>query len=169
MFALRLRGAFSAQTCLKRQVCLHFVLERVTGTRDARLDHALPGVLLDSERCHGRRIDMLNRRFETLEVIERVRPLLKGLSGERIVVPGIVVVGAQSSGKSSVLEHATGLGFPRGEGMCTRVPTVVSVQGMNCSLELRKPGQTCTLLARGRHTPHLPHQLPLAPREPARR
>ena len=72
---------------------------------------------------------MLSTRFETLEVIERVRPLLKGLSGERTVVPGIVVVGAQSGGKSSVLEHATGLGFPRGEGMCTRVPTVVSVQG----------------------------------------
>ena len=72
---------------------------------------------------------MLAKRFETLDVLEQVRPLLKGVSGQKIVVPGIVVVGAQSSGKSSVLEHATGLAFPRGEGMCTRVPTVVSVQG----------------------------------------
>lgn len=63
-----------------------------------------------------------------LDAIERIRSALKDVSGESISVPGIVVVGAQSSGKSSVLEHATGLAFPRGEGMCTRVPTIVSVE-----------------------------------------
>jgi GTP-binding protein EngB required for normal cell division len=72
---------------------------------------------------------MLSKRFQTLDVIEQIRPLLQGVSGEKLVVPGVVVIGAQSSGKSSVLENATGLAFPRGEGMCTRVPTVVSVQG----------------------------------------
>lgn len=72
---------------------------------------------------------MLTRRFAQLDAMEQVKSLLKGVSGEAISVPSIVVVGAQSSGKSSVLEHATGLAFPRGEGMCTRVPTIVSVEG----------------------------------------
>jgi GTPase SAR1 family protein len=65
-----------------------------------------------------------------LDALERIRAALKDVAGERISVPGIVVVGAQSSGKSSVLEHATGLAFPRGEGMCTRVPTIVSVESI---------------------------------------
>ena len=65
-----------------------------------------------------------------LDALERIRAALKDVVGERISVPGIVVVGAQSSGKSSVLEHATGLAFPRGEGMCTRVPTIVSVESI---------------------------------------
>lgn len=73
---------------------------------------------------------MLTRRLPQLDAIEQVKSLLKGVAGgETISVPSIVVVGAQSSGKSSVLEHATGLAFPRGEGMCTRVPTIVSVEG----------------------------------------
>ena len=72
---------------------------------------------------------MFARRFDQLDAMEKVKSLLKGVSGETISVPSIVVVGAQSSGKSSVLEHATGLAFPRGEGMCTRVPTIVSVEG----------------------------------------
>ena len=72
---------------------------------------------------------MLTRRLPQLDAMEQVKSLLKGVTGEAISVPSIVVVGAQSSGKSSVLEHATGLAFPRGEGMCTRVPTIVSVEG----------------------------------------
>ena len=75
----------------------------------------------------ARRRTMLTHRFAQLDAMEQVKSLLKGVSGESISVPSIVVVGAQSSGKSSVLEHATGLAFPRGEGMCTRVPTIVSV------------------------------------------
>ena len=71
---------------------------------------------------------MLAQRFEKLDAIERVRASLKDVTGEKLTVPGIVVVGSQSSGKSSVLEHATGLAFPRGEGTCTRVPTTVSVE-----------------------------------------
>jgi GTPase SAR1 family protein len=36
-----------------------------------------------------------------------------------------VVVGDQSSGKSSVLEGLTGLPFPRDSGLCTRFPTQI--------------------------------------------
>jgi hypothetical protein len=71
---------------------------------------------------------MFTHNHAKLDAIERVRSALKDVVGEKITVPGIAVVGAQSSGKSSVLEHATGLAFPRGEGMCTRVPTIVSVE-----------------------------------------
>lgn len=71
---------------------------------------------------------MLTASNAKLDALERIRSALKDVAGERISVPGIVVVGGQSSGKSSVLEHATGLAFPRGEGMCTRVPTIVSVE-----------------------------------------
>lgn len=71
---------------------------------------------------------MLSCRHDQLDVMEQVKPLLRSVSTD-FSVPSVVVVGMQSSGKSSVLEHATGLAFPRGEGMCTRVPTVVSVGG----------------------------------------
>lgn len=71
---------------------------------------------------------VLSHAFEKLVLVERVRATTKDVVGEKLAVPGIVVVGMQSSGKSSVLEHATGLAFPRGEGTCTRVPTTVTVQ-----------------------------------------
>ena len=37
----------------------------------------------------------------------------------------LIVVGDQSSGKSSVLEALTGLPFPRDSALCTRFPTQV--------------------------------------------
>jgi hypothetical protein len=71
---------------------------------------------------------MFSAQFDALDKMVQVGALLRDVSPD-FDVPNVVVVGAQSSGKSSVLEHATGLAFPRGEGMCTRVPTVVSVEG----------------------------------------
>ena len=43
-------------------------------------------------------------------------------------MPGICVAGAQSAGKSSVLESISGIAFPRAENMCTRCPAVVSLE-----------------------------------------
>jgi len=40
----------------------------------------------------------------------------------------IVVVGGQSSGKSSLLESLTGFSFPRGQGLCTRYATQISLR-----------------------------------------
>lgn len=59
-----------------------------------------------------------------LDLIERIRA---DLETEKISVPGIVVVGSQSAGKSSTMESICGIQFPTGEGMCTRCPTVVSL------------------------------------------
>ena len=44
---------------------------------------------------------------------------------EGIELPTIVVVGDQSSGKSSVLESLARISLPRGQGICTRVPLVM--------------------------------------------
>ncbi|XP_015072243.1 dynamin-related protein 4C-like [Solanum pennellii] len=67
---------------------------------------------------------------------DRIRPLLDcidklrhlNIMQEGIQLPTIVVVGDQSSGKSSVLESLAGISLPRGQGICTRVPLVMRLQ-----------------------------------------
>ncbi|RDA86121.1 hypothetical protein CP532_1164 [Ophiocordyceps camponoti-leonardi (nom. inval.)] len=46
--------------------------------------------------------------------------------GSLIPLPQLVVVGDQSSGKSSVLESLTGFSFPRAAGLCTRYATQIT-------------------------------------------
>ncbi|KAL4868373.1 hypothetical protein BDV12DRAFT_197247 [Aspergillus spectabilis] len=46
--------------------------------------------------------------------------------GSIIPLPQLIVVGDQSSGKSSVLESLTGFSFPRAAGLCTRYATQIS-------------------------------------------
>lgn len=60
-----------------------------------------------------------------LALIEELREIL---GDEGIECPGILVIGSQSAGKSSVLERLTGIPFPRGENTCTRMPTIVQMQ-----------------------------------------
>lgn len=55
----------------------------------------------------------------TLDIIDRLRSV--GLSQE-VSLPQIVVMGDQSSGKSSVLQSIAGIPFPRGSGLVTRCP-----------------------------------------------
>lgn len=59
-----------------------------------------------------------------LEILEEIREDAQAVG---IDLPGVVVCGAQSSGKSSVLESITGINFPRGENLCTRCPAVVQM------------------------------------------
>ncbi|KAK9912721.1 hypothetical protein M0R45_036570 [Rubus argutus] len=67
---------------------------------------------------------------------EKIRPLLDAVDKlrnlmvmeEGIQLPTIVVVGDQSSGKSSVLESLASITLPRGQGICTRVPLVMRLQ-----------------------------------------
>ncbi|KAK8971283.1 Dynamin-related protein 4C [Platanthera guangdongensis] len=67
---------------------------------------------------------------------EQIRPLLDAVDRlrqlkvmqEGIELPTIVVVGDQSSGKSSVLESLAGISLPRGQGICTRVPLIMRLQ-----------------------------------------
>ncbi|XP_073057138.1 dynamin-related protein 4C-like [Primulina eburnea] len=61
-----------------------------------------------------------------LDAIDRLRHL--NIMQEGIQLPTIVVVGDQSSGKSSVLESLAGISLPRGQGICTRVPLIMRLE-----------------------------------------
>nr|XP_043630273.1 dynamin-related protein 4C-like [Erigeron canadensis] len=61
-----------------------------------------------------------------LDAVDRLRCL--NVTQEGISLPTIVVVGDQSSGKSSVLESLAGISLPRGQGICTRVPLIMRLQ-----------------------------------------
>ncbi|KAL1866037.1 hypothetical protein Daus18300_006938 [Diaporthe australafricana] len=58
-----------------------------------------------------------------LDKIDKLRELNVG---SMISLPQLIVVGDQSSGKSSVLESLTGFSFPRDTGLCTRYATQIS-------------------------------------------
>ncbi|KAL4733846.1 P-loop containing nucleoside triphosphate hydrolase protein [Aspergillus similis] len=62
------------------------------------------------------------KRAKVLEVIDKLREL--GIS-ESVSLPQLVVVGDQSSGKSSLLEGLTGLSFPVSSDLCTRFATQI--------------------------------------------
>ncbi|KAL4995133.1 P-loop containing nucleoside triphosphate hydrolase protein [Aspergillus recurvatus] len=62
------------------------------------------------------------KRAKVLEVIDKLREL--GVS-ESVSLPQLVVVGDQSSGKSSLLEGLTGLSFPVASDLCTRFATQI--------------------------------------------
>ncbi|KAF2495757.1 hypothetical protein BU16DRAFT_608235 [Lophium mytilinum] len=51
---------------------------------------------------------------------------LRELNVKTIDLPQLVVVGDQSSGKSSLLESLTGFSFPQAPGLCTRYATQIS-------------------------------------------
>ncbi|KAJ6416097.1 hypothetical protein OIU84_004824 [Salix udensis] len=61
-----------------------------------------------------------------LDAVDKLRHLQ--VMKEGIQLPTIVVVGDQSSGKSSVLESLAGINLPRGQGICTRVPLIMRLQ-----------------------------------------
>lgn len=58
-------------------------------------------------------------------LLEKIDKLFACNVGEYINLPQLVVVGDQSSGKSSVLEGLTKLKFPRSAGLCTRFATQI--------------------------------------------
>uniref|UniRef100_A0A7S2S2X6 Dynamin GTPase n=1 Tax=Mucochytrium quahogii TaxID=96639 RepID=A0A7S2S2X6_9STRA len=65
-------------------------------------------------------IPVINKLQDVFNTIGQRKPPLN--------LPQIVVVGSQSSGKSSVLENIVGKGFlPRGSGICTRRPLVLQL------------------------------------------
>lgn len=58
-------------------------------------------------------------------LLEKIDKLFACNVGEYVSLPQLVVVGDQSSGKSSVLEGLTKLNFPRDSGLCTRFATQI--------------------------------------------
>jgi len=64
-----------------------------------------------------------------IQIVNKLQDIFSVLGEQQIVdLPQIVVVGTQSSGKSSVLESIVGRSFlPRGTGMVTRAPLVIQM------------------------------------------
>jgi hypothetical protein len=58
-------------------------------------------------------------------MLEKIDRLFACGVGEHVDLPQIVVVGDQSSGKSSVLEGLVEMAFPRDSGLCTRFATQI--------------------------------------------
>ncbi|KAJ7353733.1 Dynamin-1-like protein [Desmophyllum pertusum] len=65
---------------------------------------------------------------QLIPVINKLQDVFNTVGAEAIQLPQIVVVGAQSSGKSSVLENLVGRDFlPRGSGVVTRRPLILQL------------------------------------------
>ena len=65
-----------------------------------------------------------------IPVINKLQEVFGTVGSDIIHLPQIVVVGAQSCGKSSVLENIVGKDFlPRGSGIVTRRPLILQVFG----------------------------------------
>lgn len=65
---------------------------------------------------------------QLIPVINKLQDVFNTVGTEAIQLPQIVVVGAQSSGKSSVLENLVGRDFlPRGSGVVTRRPLILQL------------------------------------------
>eukprot|EP00794_Sanderia_malayensis_P006159 gene6159-6869_t len=63
-----------------------------------------------------------------IPIINKLQDVFNTVSAEAMQLPQIVVVGTQSSGKSSVLENIVGRDFlPRGAGIVTRRPLVLQL------------------------------------------
>ncbi|KAI9681580.1 MAG: hypothetical protein M1829_000777 [Trizodia sp. TS-e1964] len=76
-----------------------------------------------TKKISRKQVDIENEaRFNLLSIIDRFREI--GVS-EDISLPQIVVVGDQSSGKSSLLEGLTSLPFPVASELCTRFATQI--------------------------------------------
>ncbi|XP_065355788.1 dynamin-1-like protein [Calliphora vicina] len=71
-----------------------------------------------------------------IPVINKLQDVFNTVGSDSIQLPQIVVLGSQSSGKSSVLESLVGRSFlPRGTGIVTRRPLILQL--INCPLDDR--------------------------------
>ena len=65
---------------------------------------------------------------DLIAVVNKLQDTFNHIGGDAVDLPQIVVVGSQSSGKSSVLETIVGRDFlPRGQGIVTRRPLVLQL------------------------------------------
>jgi GTP-binding protein EngB required for normal cell division len=69
---------------------------------------------------------MIGKDTEYVKILEKIKVIRPLIRGYEIQLPQIVVIGDQSSGKSSVLESLTGIKFPVNSGICTRCPIIVN-------------------------------------------
>ncbi|PPQ82662.1 hypothetical protein CVT24_004200 [Panaeolus cyanescens] len=77
-------------------------------------------------------------RRKMLDLVNRLHKIGAQLD---IDIPQIAVIGAQSAGKSSLIESISGITLPRGSGTCTRCPT-------ECRLTRKDSRWQCTVSLR---------------------
>ena len=63
-----------------------------------------------------------------LDKIDKIREVLGTANEVPISLPTIVVIGDQSSGKSSVLESISGVNLPKGGGCVTKCPLIMQLR-----------------------------------------
>ena len=79
---------------------------------------------------------------QLIPVINKLQDVFNSVGGEQIDLPQIVVVGSQSSGKSSVLENIVGKDFlPRGSGIVTRRPLILQLIHLTKEARQGKPSE----------------------------
>ncbi|KAF9555054.1 hypothetical protein CPC08DRAFT_643464 [Agrocybe pediades] len=102
---------------------------RARSTPPGSLDDGCVG-LSNSQLSHGRRkmLDLVNKLHSTGVQVD-------------VDLPQIAVIGAQSAGKSSLIESISGITLPRAAGTCTRCPTEIrlsrSAAPWQCIVSLR--------------------------------
>ena len=63
-----------------------------------------------------------------LDKVDRIREVLGPDNDIQVSLPTIVVIGDQSSGKSSVLETISGINLPKGAGCVTKCPLIMQLR-----------------------------------------
>ncbi|ORY05061.1 dynamin-1 [Clohesyomyces aquaticus] len=91
---------------------------------------------------------------ELLDIVNRLQDLVFNTIGnDSLDLPQIVVVGSQSSGKSSVLENIVGRDFlPRGSGIVTRRPLILQLINLPSDRDDKPEGDEV-------HVPHTPESV----------
>lgn len=85
-----------------------------------------------------------------IDIVNQLQDIYAASKSDNIDLPQIVVVGSQSSGKSSVLEHIVGRSFlPRGAGVVTRCPLILqlvhsSEDTVDCAIFNHRPKKSFT-------------------------
>ena len=80
------------------------------------------------EQPTAARLRNMSMDGDLIALVNKLQDTFNAIGGDAVDLPQIVVVGSQSSGKSSVLETIVGRDFlPRGQGIVTRRPLVLQL------------------------------------------
>jgi len=73
-------------------------------------------------------ISLDQRLTRKIELIDNFREKFSSEINRKLKLPQIIVVGDQSSGKSSILEAISGIKLPKGVNTVTRCPIVIQMR-----------------------------------------
>ncbi len=99
----------------------YYAMAQPTQVRDEDLDIMSSTAMADIEKAESQKLGLSNP--DQMNMIDQLRSL--GVQ-QYIALPQLVVVGDQSSGKSSVLEAIMEIPLPRSSGLCTRFATMIT-------------------------------------------